>query len=210
MTVFHFIGSLSVLEIIIWQSIRTGVKIEERNTYKEKRAHWRLSKLFKKGALGMGYVEELRKVVGHSPLILVGAVVVLVDPDGRLLLEKRKFPEGLWGLPGGLMELGESTEDTAKREVLEETGLTVSELRLINVYSGPNHFVVAKNGDEYYVVTTAYYSDVYSGELTVDHEESLSFKFFSPERLPAKLVGSHCTVIKEFLELQCSAEVSSK
>ncbi|MGB6408469.1 MAG: NUDIX hydrolase [Planococcus donghaensis] len=156
----------------------------------------------------MGYVEELRKVVGHRPLILVGAVVVLVDTDGRLLLEERKFPEGLWGLPGGLMELGESTEDTAKREVLEETGLRVDELTLINVYSGPNHFVVAKNGDEYYVVTTAYYSDTFSGQLTVDQEESISFKFFAPEELPDRLVGSHRKVIKEFLKYHYSALIA--
>ncbi|MCH4826239.1 NUDIX hydrolase [Planococcus halocryophilus] len=156
----------------------------------------------------MGYVEELRKVVGHRPLILVGAVVVLVDPGGHLLLEERKFPEGLWGLPGGLMELGESTEDTAKREVLEETGLRVNGLTLMNVYSGPNHFVVAKNGDEYYVVTTAYYSNTFSGRLTVDQEESISFKFFAPEELPDKLVGSHRTVIKEFLEHHYSALIA--
>lgn len=147
----------------------------------------------------MGYVEELRAVVGHRPLIFVGAVVVIVDEEGRLLLEERKFPKDVWGLPGGLMELGESTEDTAKREVMEETGLTVDELNLINVYSGPQHFVVAENGDEFYVVTIAYYSNKYQGELIVDQKESLSFKFFSPTELPDKMVGSHRVVIDEFL-----------
>lgn len=148
----------------------------------------------------MGYVEELRSVVGHRPLILVGAVVVMIDESGRLLLEERKFPKDLWGLPGGLMELGESTEDTAKREVLEETGLRLEELHLINVYSGPQHFAVAENGDEFYVVTTAYYSTNYQGEIQVDKTESLSFRFFSPDELPDKMVGSHRTVIEEFLE----------
>ena len=147
----------------------------------------------------MGYVEELRAVVGHRPLIFVGAVVVIVDEEGRLLLEERKFPKDVWGLPGGLMELGESTEDTAKREVMEETGLTVDELNLINVYSGPQHFVVAENGDEFYVVTIAYYSNKYQGELIVDQKESLSFQFFSPTELPDKMVGSHRVVIEEFL-----------
>lgn len=147
----------------------------------------------------MGYVEELRAVVGHRPLIFVGAVVVIVDEEGRLLLEERKFPKDVWGLPGGLMELGESTEDTAKREVMEETGLTVDELNLINVYSGPQHFVVAENGDEFYVVTIAYYSNKYQGELIVDQKESLSFQFFSPTELPDKMVGSHRVVIDEFL-----------
>ena len=153
----------------------------------------------------MGYIEELRAVVGHRPLILVGAVVVIVDEAGRLLLEERKFPKDLWGLPGGLMELGESTEDTAKREVMEETGLAIEELKLINVYSGPQHFVVAENGDEFYVVTLAYYSTKYSGELTVDKKESLSFKFFSPDDLPEKMVGSHRTVVEEFLDKDYSS-----
>ncbi len=148
----------------------------------------------------MGYVEELREAVGHRPLILVGAVVVIVDENNRLLLEERKFPKDLWGLPGGLMELGESTEDTAKREVLEETGFTIDALHLINVYSGPQHFTVAENGDEFYVVTTAYYSNTYHGDLVIDKKESLSFKFFSPDELPDKMVGSHRRVIEEFLE----------
>ncbi|ANU11856.1 DNA mismatch repair protein MutT [Planococcus antarcticus DSM 14505] len=147
----------------------------------------------------MSYVEELRAVVGHRPLILVGAVVVIVDENNHLLLEERKFPKGLWGLPGGLMELGESTEDTAKREVMEETGFTIDVLHLINVYSGPQHFVVAENGDEFYVVTVAYYSNTYHGDLVVNKKESLSFKFFSPDELPNKMVGSHQVVIEEFL-----------
>ncbi|PSL41468.1 ADP-ribose pyrophosphatase YjhB (NUDIX family) [Planomicrobium soli] len=147
----------------------------------------------------MGYVEELRSLVGHRPLILVGAVAVIVDESGRLLLEERKFPKDKWGLAGGLMELGESTEDVAKREVYEETGLTVKRLQLINVYSGPNHFAVAANGDEFYTVTAAYYTDDYEGELRVDEAESLSFKFFYPDELPENMIGSHRVVIDEFL-----------
>ena len=84
----------------------------------------------------MGYIEDLREIVGHRPLIFVGSVTVIVDELGRLLLQQRKFPKGAWGIAGGLMELGESTEEVARREVYEETGLRVDELHLINVYSG--------------------------------------------------------------------------
>ena len=66
-------------------------------------------------------------------------------------MQQRKFPWGAWGIPGGLMELGESTEDVAKREVLEETSLMIDELKLINVYSGPQNYIKAENGDEFYV-----------------------------------------------------------
>lgn len=147
----------------------------------------------------MGYIEELRKLVGHRPLIFVGSVVVVVDEQGRLLLQQRKFPEGVWGIPGGLMELGESTEDVARRELFEETQLEVDELNLINVYSGPEHFIRAANGDEFYVVTTAYYAENAKGNLVVDPTESITFSYFHPHELPENIVGSHKDILNEFL-----------
>ncbi|MCM3586919.1 NUDIX hydrolase [Mesobacillus maritimus] len=154
----------------------------------------------------MGYIEDLRKIVGHRPLILVGAVAVIVDEFGRILLEERKFPKNTWGLPGGLMELGESTEDVARREVFEETGLTVKDLKLINVYSGKNHFSVAENGDEFYIVTIAYSTDQFEGEITVDKNESVSIAFVDPENLPTKMIKSHKAIIEEYLRKQNEAE----
>ncbi|WP_347342956.1 NUDIX domain-containing protein [Lysinibacillus pakistanensis] len=65
----------------------------------------------------------LRQYVGHQPIILPGSAVIILNNANEVLLQKRY--EGGWGLPGGLMELGESLEDTAKREVFEETGLTM-------------------------------------------------------------------------------------
>ncbi|WGG48059.1 NUDIX hydrolase [Rossellomorea sp. DA94] len=147
----------------------------------------------------MGYIEELREIVGHRPLLFVGAVTVIVDEMGRLLLQQRTYPKGVWGIAGGLMELGESTEEVARREVYEETGLRVDELHLINVYSGPEHYVKAENGDEFYVVTVAYYSEGYEGELNIDQSESITFEFFYPDELPTNMVKSHKVIVDEFL-----------
>lgn len=147
----------------------------------------------------LGYVEDLRKIVGKRPIILVGAVAIIIDEDGRILLEQRRYPKESWGLPGGLMELGESAEDAARREVFEETGLTVKDLKLINVYSGPGNFVTAENGDEFYAVTVAYYTERFKGEIQIDPTESISIKFFAPEKLPEKMVKSHKNILNEFL-----------
>ncbi|WP_017186842.1 NUDIX hydrolase [Alkalibacillus haloalkaliphilus] len=147
----------------------------------------------------MGYIKELRELVGNRPLIFVGAVILLENNDGKLLLQQRKFPHGVWGLPGGLMELGESTEDVARRELKEETSLEVGTLNLINVYSGPDQYIKAENGDEFYVVTISYYSNDYTGAIKVDPEESIQFNFFSPEQLPDHMVGSHRMMIKDYL-----------
>ncbi|MGM8215433.1 NUDIX hydrolase [Bacillaceae bacterium W0354] len=149
----------------------------------------------------MGYVEDLRKIVGHRPLIFVGAVCIILDEQHRILLQERKFPKGRWGVPGGLMELGESTEDVARREVKEETGLSIGELTLINVYSGPDHFIKAENGDEFYVVTVAYYTDDFEGTITVDFEESISFKFFDLDNLPEDMVGTHRQIINDYIKI---------
>ncbi|TVY07784.1 NUDIX hydrolase [Paenibacillus cremeus] len=148
----------------------------------------------------MGYIDELRALVGHRPLILVGAVVVVVDADGRILIQQRRFPYGRWGLPGGLMELGESVEDTARRELFEETQLTAGELKLINIYSGPEQFIRAANGDEFYAVTTAFYTTEVEGELVIDPTEALNFEYYHPSELPEDMVKSHRRILQEFLE----------
>ncbi|MFG6149888.1 NUDIX hydrolase [Halobacillus sp. B23F22_1] len=148
----------------------------------------------------MGYVEDLRSLVGHRPLILVGSVVVIFNEQKQILLQQRTFPEGVWGLPGGLMELGESTEDTAKREVFEETNLQVKTLQLIDVYSGQEFFTVAKNGDKFFSVTAAYYTDEYHGHLIASKEESYQCQFFSEDLLPKRIIGSHSQMIQDVLK----------
>ncbi len=66
------------------------------------------------------------------PLVAVGAVVV---DDSRVLLVRRAQDpsKGLWSVPGGLIELGETAEEAARREVKEETGIDVQIERLLDV-----------------------------------------------------------------------------
>ena len=150
----------------------------------------------------MSYVEELRKLVGHRPLILVGSVVIIMDEENRILLQRRNSPPKLWGLPGGLMELGESTEETARREVMEEAGLTVGKLNLIDIFSGAENFLKLPNGDEFYSVTAAYYTKEVSGKFKIDESESLGFEYISIDELPENMVKSHRRIIEKFLSLQ--------
>jgi 8-oxo-dGTP pyrophosphatase MutT (NUDIX family) len=146
----------------------------------------------------MGYIEELRKMVGTRPVILPGAVVIILDEGKNVLLQQRRFPSGKWGLPGGLMELAESTEETARREVKEETNLQLGELHLLNVYSGKDQYIKAENGDEFYVVATVYFTNEFNGEMKVDQSESVKLEFHPLENLPSNMVGSHREMVQEY------------
>ncbi|MBI0580886.1 NUDIX hydrolase [Neobacillus cucumis] len=131
----------------------------------------------------MGYIEDLRKVIGTRPLILVGAVVGVINEQGEILLQKR--PEGIWALPGGLLELGESAEEAGRREVFEETGVEIGQLELVDVFSGKQYFRKLENGDEFYPVTIVYVSkDVKNHTIIVDGEESIDARFFPIQELP--------------------------
>lgn len=145
----------------------------------------------------MGYVKELRKVVGTRPLILPGAVVIILNEEDKVLLQLRG--DGGWGLPGGIMELGESMEETATREVFEETGLTVGQLKLIGLFSGKDYYLKVANGDELYSVTAVYMTTEVSGELLKDGVETMDLRYFPITQLPKDLVPSYRNFIHSSL-----------
>lgn len=142
----------------------------------------------------MEYYQEIRQYVGHRPLILPGAVVIIQNEFNEILLQERK--PGLFGLPGGLMDIGESLEETASREVLEETGLFISDLELCQIFSGSDYYFKIDNGDEFYSVTVVYRTKTYLGTLQAKAQETLSLGFFPINNLPEQLLASN----KKFLE----------
>lgn len=130
----------------------------------------------------MGYIEDLRKLIGNHPLILVRPSVAIVNKVGQLLLVK--YQDNSWGIPGGLMELGESVEDCARREVKEEIGLELRSLHLFDVFSGKELYTKLKNGHEYYNVIVGYICTEFEGELKPDGEEVLEAKFYDLVEIP--------------------------
>lgn len=145
----------------------------------------------------MEYYKELRKYVGHSPLILPGSVVIIQNEFGDVLLQERQ--EGVFGLPGGLMDLGESFEETAVREVFEETNLTVTSLELKQVFSGKEFYYKVDNGDEFYSVTAVFITNSYEGSLKANLSESIGIAFYSLDAMPKGLLPSSKKFLKTCL-----------
>ena len=129
-----------------------------------------------------------KKVADADTRIRVGVGVVIRDHHGWILLEKRS-DSGLWGLPGGKIEPGESVIEAAIREVHEETGLLVNITRLIGVYSEPTDRIVTflDNGDVVHLVDILLEATIISGELSCS-SESEEVRFFDPAAFPADIV----------------------
>lgn len=113
----------------------------------------------------------VKRLYPNQPVVGVGAIIVC---NGKILLEKRKSePErGKWSVPGGLVELGESTEQAVIREVEEETGIVVENPKLVDVV---DNIIFDEDGKiEYHFVIVDYFVRLKSGELkAADDAEEL-------------------------------------
>ncbi len=147
----------------------------------------------------MAYIEELRALVGHRPLILVGVLVMVFDEQHRLLLQ-HGIADNTWDFPGGYMELGETTEETARREVREETGLNVGELTLFKVYAGNEFYYECPNGDQVFSVCPVYVTHDAHGDLCADGKEGSEVKFFPITDLPMEMLPQVKMMIEDFLQ----------
>lgn len=129
-----------------------------------------------------------RRAADANTVVRAGVGIVLRDDSGRVLLEKRSDC-GLWGLPGGRIEPGESVVEAAIREMKEETGLTVKISRLIGVYSEPADRLVSYsgNGDVVQLVDIVLEAILVGGELSCS-TESEDLRFFDLAALPMDLI----------------------
>lgn len=133
-----------------------------------------------------GYIKFLRDHVGHQPILLCGAGVI-VENDGREILLQKRADNHCWTFSGGAVELGEKVEDAARRELLEETGLVAEKLELFSIFSGENQHYIYPNGDEVHIVAIVFSCKEYHGTLKAQEEEVEELRFFPVDHLPENL-----------------------
>ena len=134
----------------------------------------------------MSYIMELRKIVGHRTLLMPCAGAIIGDGQGNVLLQLRK-DDNKWATHGGSIEPDERVEDAMLREVREETGLTIIDYELLNIYSGPEAHHVYPNGDDVSCIDIVYYSHKYEGEITPQEQEVVKLQWFHRDHLPENI-----------------------
>src|SRR5262245_30600921 len=108
--------------------------------------------------------------LGKDGKIRLGCSAVIFDETRTRALLTRRTDNGLWCVPGGAMESGESTAEACEREVFEETGLNVRAKRLIGVYSNPDQLVIYPDGEKVHFVILSFEAEIIRGELGLSNE----------------------------------------
>ena len=129
------------------------------------------------------YIMDLRRLVGHRTLMMMGASVIVEDGEGRVLLQRRS-DNGLWGYHGGAVEIDERVEDAARRELFEETGLTAGAMALFGVFSGPEMHYTYPNGDDVSIVDALFLCRDWTGTPRAQESEVAELRFFARDALP--------------------------
>ena len=141
----------------------------------------------------MDYIHELRKEIGPRKIILNCAGALIIKDD-KILLQRRS-DNGQWGIIGGLLELNETYEEAALREVREETGLEVKLESFLGIFH--HHHMVWGNGDAAHVIAAMFTASIISGEPRID-EESLELRFFGREELPELTAEDHIAALDAY------------
>ncbi len=125
------------------------------------------------------YLDDPRAPTPNSLVVAVGAVVR--HEDGAVLLIQRR-DNGLWALPGGAQDLGESTTEAAIREVLEETGVRIRVTGLVGIYSNPGHVIAYDDGEVRQEFSIVFTGEAVGGE-TRPSSESVRVEWVPPKRI---------------------------
>jgi ADP-ribose pyrophosphatase YjhB (NUDIX family) len=108
----------------------------------------------------------------------------VVRDDGDRILLVRRTDDGLWELPGGRVEIGESAAEATQREVAEESGVTVKVTRLAGVYTDPTHVIAyPATGEVRQQFAVCFHALPIGGEPTPDGDETCEVAWVPVDRI---------------------------
>ncbi len=127
-----------------------------------------------------------------TPLLTVDIIVELIDrPGNPIVLIKRRYPPFGWALPGGFVDVGETLEQAAVREAMEEISLQVSLKTLLGCYSDP------ARDTRSHTVSAVYIAEA-SG-MPVAADDARELEIFPVTDLPSKLAFDHDRILRDYL-----------
>lgn len=125
-------------------------------------------------------------------------VDVIIEVDGGIVLVRRRNPPHGWAIPGGFVDVGESAENAARREMQEETSLAVELTELLGVYSDP------RRDPRGPTISTVYVGHAVGTPRADD--DAAEIGVFDEGRLPAPLVFDHAHILADYFRFRRNGE----
>ena len=129
--------------------------------------------------------------IGQEGELRIGSCAIIFDDKRERVLLTKRSDNGLWCVPGGSMEPGESVEECCRREVMEETGLAVELKRLVAVYSNRDQLVVYNDGTRVQFVVLSFEAQIMGGMLILSNETTDAGFFSFAEMESMEMHGRH-------------------
>ncbi len=129
------------------------------------------------------YLKHLRAHFG-TQLVLMPSVAAIVRNEAGQILFLVRTDNGLWDLPAGAVDPGETPAQAVVREVQEETGLLVEPLAVVGVFGGEGFRITYGNGDIVEYTVTVFECRIVSGELGGLDDEAAELHFIDPAERP--------------------------
>ncbi len=120
--------------------------------------------------------------ISQGAELRIGSCAVIFDESRQKVLLTQRADNGLWCLPGGKMESGESLEECCQREVMEETGLEVRTKRLIGIYGNRDQVVIYRDGNKVQIVVLSFEVEIIGGKLGLS-DETTAFGYFALDKI---------------------------
>lgn len=101
---------------------------------------------------------------------IVPAVTAVVENNNHEVLMIQRTDNGLWALPGGAQDIGESAVEAIQREVIEETGIKIEVTGLSGIYSDPRHVIAYDDGEVRQEFSICFRAKMVGGKLHTSSE----------------------------------------
>lgn len=147
----------------------------------------------------MDYVKYIRNLVGNNKIIMTAGAVIITNEKNEVLLQHRG-DDHFWGLPGGIMEMGELPSETAIREAYEETGYNIELIGYMGDYHNFNKSW--PGGDQAHIICFIYLGKIVSGDMRIDGDETLDLQWFDKDHLPIIDAIDHLEAIRDYYNIK--------
>jgi len=132
----------------------------------------------------------MKSEIRSTPRNPFPTVDIIIEVEGGIVLIERKNPPHGWAIPGGFVDYGETVEAAAVREAKEETGLTVTLIRLLGVYSDPDR------DPRSHTISTVFVAAAEG--MPVADDDAADASVFKKETLPENIVFDHREILADY------------